>query len=228
MNITEDGLALIRTAEGFRDTAYRDSTGVWTIGYGHTSMAGAPEVTDGLTITPEQGEQMLAADVAQVADGLRRILTRQLTDTQFSALVSFAYNVGIGNAAKSSVLKAVNSGDFAAVPRRLQVWVNAGGKTLPGLVKRRAAEAELFMKAEPASEPRAPETRGPVTPAPGKPLHQSVTVWAALAAALLACANHVAMLVGYTMLGLVLTAAIVAAAIWIIQRRRRKSAEEGI
>lgn len=144
MKMTEEGLALIRQFEGFREAAYRDAVGVWTIGYGHTSMAGPPVVTPGLRISREQGADILACDVDLFARGVAAALSVPLNDAQFSSLVSFAYNVGLGNFRKSSVLRAVNAGDFAAVPKRLNLWVKAGGRTLPGLVKRRVAEGALF------------------------------------------------------------------------------------
>jgi GH24 family phage-related lysozyme (muramidase) len=155
MRVNDAGLKLIRAAEGFRGRAYRDAVGIWTIGYGHTSMAGPPAVHEGLTITAEAGEKILARDVENFARGVEGALTVTLNDNEFSALVSFAYNVGLGNFRKSSVLKAANAGDREAVARRLQLWVKAGGKTLPGLVKRRAAEAQLFqLQPEPQPQPK--------------------------------------------------------------------------
>jgi lysozyme len=144
MRMTEEGLALIRRSEGFRGQAYRDAVGVWTIGYGHTSLAGPPAVGPGLRITEAEGNAILARDVERFAAGVRAAVQVPLSDAQFAALVSFAFNVGLGAFRNSSVLKAVNAGDFAAVPERLALWVKAGGRTLPGLVKRRAAEGALF------------------------------------------------------------------------------------
>ena len=177
MKVTEDGLAMIRRFEGFRAAAYRDAVGVWTIGYGHTAMAGPPKVTPGLRITQQEAAEILARDVALFARGVADAVTASLDDGQFSALVSFAYNVGLGNFRKSSVLRAVNAGDFSAVPHRLNLWVKAGGRTLPGLVKRRAAEGAMFARTpQPKEEPPAPQ---PV-PAPPHPAHRSN--WAAVLA----------------------------------------------
>jgi lysozyme len=176
MNMTEEGLELIRQFEGFRGAAYRDPVGVWTIGYGHTSMAGAPAVMAGLAVTETEAEEILARDVEQFARGVRELLRVELTDGQFSALVSFAYNVGLGGLKKSSVLAAVNAREFVAVPRRLQLWVKAGGRVLPGLVKRRAAEAALF----------ASSSAVVVEPTVVKPVQQSKTVWSAVFVMLLA------------------------------------------
>lgn len=145
MQVTQDGLALIRRFEGFRANAYRCPAGVWTIGFGHTSMAGPPAVSPGMTIGEDEANRILAADVARFADEVGPLLARPVTAAQFSALVSFAYNVGTPAFRRSSVLKAVNDGQPDAVPRCLRQWVKAGGRVLPGLERRRAAEAELFM-----------------------------------------------------------------------------------
>lgn len=227
MKMTEEGLALIRRFEGFRGEAYRCPAGIWTIGYGHTGRAGPPPVTPGLRMTEEAARRVLAADVERFAAEVRAGLTRELSDAQFSALVSFAYNVGGGGFRASSVLKAVNAGDFAAVPRRLQMWVKAGGKTLPGLVKRRAAEAELFMT-QPAREgddlPRTPDI-----PA-GKPLRRSTTVLSALVAIVSAILTGLLNGEGghgaWTSLLTAFPA--VAAGGWIIWARLRTAKEEGI
>ena len=147
MKMTEDGLALIKRFEGFMAEAYRCPAGVWTIGYGHTSAAGPPAVAGGMTISRAEADAILRKDVEMFARDVRASLRITLDDRQFSALVSFAYNVGITNFRKSSALAACNGGDLAAVPRRLQLWNKAKGRVLPGLVKRRAAEAELFETA---------------------------------------------------------------------------------
>ncbi len=144
MKVTQEAIDLIKHFEGFRANAYHDATGILTIGYGHTSMAGPPAVHVDDVVTAAQAEEILATDVEKFATGLRPLLHRELSAPQFSALVSFAYNVGLANVAKSSVLTAVNAGDFEVVPRRLSLWVKAGSQTLPGLVKRRAAEAAMF------------------------------------------------------------------------------------
>jgi lysozyme len=180
MNITPDGLALIKNFEGFRAHAYKDAVGIWTIGFGHTSRAGEPHVLAGLTISRDEADAILERDVNTFAEGVRHSLRVPLTDEQFSALVSFAYNVGVGAFANSSVLAAVNRQDFSAVPRRLALWNKAGGRVLPGLVRRRAAEAELFARGTPQA------TAHPVDAPQGKPLTQSKTIWSAAAALTLA------------------------------------------
>ena len=140
---------LIRRFEGLRLKAYRDAAGVWTIGYGHTSMAGAPKVTPGMRITREEAERILREDVQRFAHQVAKVLgpdvMSRLNDNQFGALVSFAFNVGIGNFKRSSVLRAVREGRFDDVPRLLMRWTKAGGRRLRGLVRRRRAEGRLWL-----------------------------------------------------------------------------------
>ena len=221
MQITAEGLALIKYYEGFRKQAYQDAVGVWTIGYGHTSMAGAPHVTPHLTITRDEADVIMARDVASFSEGVVREIKIALSDAQFSALVSFAYNVGLGNFKGSSVLAAVNREDFAAVPRRLNLWVKAGGQILPGLVKRRAAEAALFV-GNTAAIPTSP-----VEIPKGKPMQQSKTVWSAMLAALLAAAQG-CYLASFNLLFVGIALVIICFAAFIIHERFKKSTEEGV
>lgn len=225
MNVTDEGLALIREAEGFRSAAYRDAVGVWTIGYGHTTAAGPPKVERGLVVTRDEAEAIFRRDVEAVAEGVRQVVQQTLSDAKFSALVSFAYNVGLGNFRSSSVLRAVNAGDLAAVPQRLQLWVKAGGRTLPGLVKRRAAEAALFAAASAHAANEKPAR--PDVPR-GKPASASTTIWAATLVAIMACLNEVARWLGYGVLGLISMAVIGLAAWWIIRQRLKTSRDMGV
>jgi lysozyme len=215
--IDEQGIELIRSFEGLRLTAYQDATGIWTIGYGHTSSAGDPQVNRGLTISQEDAEKILQRDVAQFAQGVARLITIKLNEAQFACLVSFAYNVGLDAFARSGVLKAVNARDFEAVPRRLALWTKAGGKTLPGLVRRRAAEAALFMAGD--SQP----INRRIVPQQGKPLRQSKTVWSALAIIFIALVNALELAAPW-----VFAALAIAAAIVIIHQRLQKIKQEGI
>ncbi|MDQ0509758.1 lysozyme [Ancylobacter amanitiformis] len=162
-SINAAGLALIQQWEGKRLVAYKDPVGIWTIGYGHTDAAGAPKVTPGLTITDAEAIAILRRDLGQYEAAVRQAVTVALTDNQFAALVSFCFNVGPANFRKSTLLKKLNAGDPASVPRELMKWNKAGGKVLPGLTNRRAAEAGLWAKGEfvasnyvePAPKPRA-------------------------------------------------------------------------
>jgi lysozyme len=162
MKLNTRGLAIIKEFEGLRTKAYRCPAGVWTIGYGHTSQAGPPAVKSGMTVTAKEAAAILAADAEKFAKSVSDVVKVALSDDQFSALVSFAYNVGIGNFRSSSVLKAVKARDFDAVPRRLALWIKAGGRVLPGLIKRRAAEAALFASHATTALSPSPGTIEPI------------------------------------------------------------------
>lgn len=144
MKTSPKGIALIKSAEGLRLKAYPDpGTGglPWTIGYGSTSG-----VTRNMVITEAQAEQMLAADLVRFERIVERAVRVPVTQGQFDALVSFTYNVGEGNFTKSTLLRKLNAGDTAGAAEQFSRWVHAGGKVLPGLVKRRVAERALFLE----------------------------------------------------------------------------------
>lgn len=142
MKINNDGLDIIKQNEGLRLTAYVCPAGVLTIGYGSTG----PHVKRGLTITAEEAEDLLRKDVARFEDGVAALVTVDLNENQFSALVSFAFNVGLDALRKSSLLRLLNAGEYKAAANQFDKWVNGGGRRLPGLVKRRAQEKALFLK----------------------------------------------------------------------------------
>jgi lysozyme len=228
MKLNENGLALLRAFEGFRAQSYRDVAGVWTIGYGHTGRAGPPQVTPHSRMTEPEARALLQQQAEIFAKAVRSMLRRELTDDQFSALVSFAFNVGESNFRRSSVLKAVNAGDDAAVARRLGLWVKAGGKVWPGLVRRRAAEAALYLS-------KVEGARGAIEVPRGKPLGHSTT---GLAAGLSAAAGTAAALAGslrqiadalsgpYATVLLIM--GILLAFGWILRERWLKSMDEGV
>ena len=144
MKMSADGLALVKEFEGLRLKAYKCPALVWTIGYGHTSSAGAPIVTSDLEITRDEAEEVLKRDMGQYEDGVRKLVTIGITQGQFDALVDFAYNAGVGALQKSTLLKRVNAGKFDEVPAEFMKWTKGGGKELPGLVRRRRAEVKLW------------------------------------------------------------------------------------
>jgi len=143
--ISSDGLLIVKHFEGRELRAYQDSVGVWTIGYGHTSAAGAPQVYAGLTITEQQAEDILKKDLELFENGVRDLVKVPINGDQFAALVSFSFNVGLGALADSTLLRKLNSGDYQGAANEFPRWVKAGGQTLPGLVRRRDAERALFL-----------------------------------------------------------------------------------
>ncbi|MBN3006243.1 lysozyme [Chromobacterium alkanivorans] len=142
MNISANGVKLIQQFEGLRLKAYQDAVGVWTIGYGHTG----PDVTPGLVITQAQADALLARDLSRFEAGVTRLVQVPLNQNQFDALVSFSYNLGLGSLQNSTLLRLLNQRDYAGAAAQFPRWNKAGGKVLPGLTRRRAAEQALFLK----------------------------------------------------------------------------------
>lgn len=134
------GLALTRSFEGLRLEAYQDSVGVWTIGYGHTG----PEVHHGQCISELQAETLLRGDLTSAVRTVQKAASVSLEQHQFDALVDFCFNVGRGNFLGSSLLRYINQREFDSAALQFGLWVHAGGKVVPGLVRRRGAEAALF------------------------------------------------------------------------------------
>lgn len=169
MTINTAALDLIKRSEGWVDHAYPDPASggePWTIGYGHTSAAGPPKVTKGMQISRADGETILARDLEAVESTVRSVVKVPLTDNQFGALISFTFNLGPANLRSSTLLTKLNAGDYAGAADEFGRWVHGGGKVMPGLVKRRAAEKALFLTPEGAATPQAPV---PATPEATKP-----------------------------------------------------------
>lgn len=149
MTIAKETLEHVKRWEGLRLEAYPDpgskDGNPWTIGYGHTSDA-FMKVYKGQKITQGQAEAALEYDLGEAEAIVLRLVKVPLTDGQRGALTSFVFNVGEGNFSKSTLLKRLNAGDYDAVPGQLAKWVKNDGKTMNGLVNRRAAEAGLWAK----------------------------------------------------------------------------------
>lgn len=142
MRTSQRGLSLIKSFEGLRLLAYRDAIGVWTIGYGATRG-----VKPGMSVTKEQAERMLLNDVQRFEPEVERLVKVPLAGNQWDALVSFTYNLGAANLESSTLLRLLNRGDYAGAAEQFPRWNKAGGKVLPGLVRRREAERVLFLEA---------------------------------------------------------------------------------
>lgn len=122
MRMSADGRAALIAREGKRLTAYKDTVGVWTIGVGHTSAAGPPNVTKGLTITDAECDEILARDLVQYEDAVNSALTRAISQKSFDALVSLCFNIGTGGFAKSTVVKRINAGDMTGAAEAILMW----------------------------------------------------------------------------------------------------------
>lgn len=140
MQISQAGLDLIKSFEGFEPEAYLCPAGIWTIGYGHTG-----NVEEGQTITEEEAEELLRQDVTFAEDAVTDYVEGDLTQGQFDALVCFVFNIGVGAFRESTLLRLLNQGDSEGAAEQFLRWNKAGGKVLAGLTRRREAERELFL-----------------------------------------------------------------------------------
>ncbi|MDR8493057.1 lysozyme [Serratia nevei] len=145
MNISKDGIELIKRFEGLRLKAYQDSVGVWTVGYGWTQPVDGKKVGPGMQIDQDTADRLLKCGVVQYEQGVNQLVKVRITQGQFDALVSFAYNLGLRSLSTSTLLQKLNDGDKQGAADQFGRWVNAGGKRLDGLVARRAAEREMFL-----------------------------------------------------------------------------------
>lgn len=138
---SDAGLALTKSFEGLRLEAYRDVGGVWTVGYGHTG----PDLLAGLKISQADADALLRADLSAAVACVNRAVMEEISQPQFDALVDFCFNVGRGNLLQSNLLRCVNRGEFESAAAQFLLWVNAGGKRIDGLVRRRQAERAMFL-----------------------------------------------------------------------------------
>jgi lysozyme len=143
MKINQKGIDLLKQCEGCKLKAYPDpATGAepYTIGYGHT---GNVKILD--QITQEQANNFLAQDLIKFENGVSKLVKVTLNENQFSALVVFSYNLGLGNLEQSTLLKKINSNDFKGASEEFIKWNKANGKVMTGLTNRRQLESNLFQ-----------------------------------------------------------------------------------
>lgn len=172
--LDKQGVDFIKEREGCRLKAYDDGGGVWTIGYGHTKS-----VKKGQVINNAQAEKLLKSDLLEFEGAVDALVKVELTQAQFNALVSFAFNVGVGAFRKSTLLKLLNQGQYDRVPNELSKWVKDNGKVVQGLVRRRALEAAMFME----GVQEVAVTRKPERATPSVINKENVTWGAGIAAA---------------------------------------------
>ncbi|NCC99985.1 MAG: lysozyme [Bacteroidia bacterium] len=140
MRTSTKGINLIKQYERCRLTAYKDSVGIWTIGYGHTSG-----VKQGDTCTADQAESYFKSDL-RTAENAINTMGVELTQNQFDALVSFVFNLGVGNFKSSTLYKKIKANpNDPTISDEFSKWKYAGGKELTGLLNRRNAESGLYF-----------------------------------------------------------------------------------
>lgn len=141
-SINQAGLALLKQCEGCRLQAYKDVRGILTIGYGQT----ADWITPDTLLTQEQADALLKQSLSALENSVTNAVTVSISDNQFSALVCFAYNVGITALLGSTLLRELNAGEYENAADQFLRWNKSGGVVYPGLTKRRELERELFMQ----------------------------------------------------------------------------------
>lgn len=142
MQISQKGIDFIKREEGERLTAYLDSVGIWTIGVGHTGFIDGKPVIKGMRISAEKSHSVLVADLKRFESAVNSAVKIKLTQNQFDALVSLAFNIGEGAFLRSTLVKKLNAGDIQGAADQFLVWKNAGGR--PILLNRRKREREVF------------------------------------------------------------------------------------
>ena len=147
MKLNKAGADLIKEFEGCKLKAYQCSAKKWTIGYGNTFFEDGTPVVAGNAITQQKAEQLFEIIANDFSAKVAKLVTSNVTDNQFASLVSFAYNCGIVNLQKSTLLKKVNANhNDLSIRAEFMKWNKAGGKVLAGLTRRREAEANLYFK----------------------------------------------------------------------------------
>jgi lysozyme len=139
MKISPEGIALIKKFEGCELNSYQCSANVWTIGYGHTK-----EVEENNSCSLEEAEEILVADLEEFEEWVEKLVTVEMAQNEFDALVAWTFNLGPTNLRTSTLLERLNDRKFEDVPFEMKRWNRAGGVVVDGLVRRREAEALLF------------------------------------------------------------------------------------
>jgi lysozyme len=139
MNISQEGISLIKKFEGCELEAYKCAAGVWTIGYGHTK-----DVKEGDSILKEDAESMLMHELQKYCNDVNIAVKVDLKQNEFDALVSWTYNLGLTNLNSSTMLRVLNEGKHNEVPAQIKRWNKASGQVKQGLIRRREAEALMF------------------------------------------------------------------------------------
>ena len=139
MEISQEGLSLIKKFEGCKLQSYKCAAGVWTIGYGSTNG-----IEEGMEISQERADMLLLEDVEVFEKAVNELVEVPLEQNQFDSLISWTFNLGPTNLKNSTLLKVLKNKNYDEVPTQIKRWNKAGGKVLQGLIRRREAEALLF------------------------------------------------------------------------------------
>ena len=159
MKTSEVGIQLIKRFEGCKLKPYLCPAKFWTVGYGHVLGNGATLAeADNRTFTKEEVDVLLRTDLARFERGVLRYCTVHLTQSQFDALVSWAYNLGLGTLQRSTMRQKILRQDGEAAAKELLRYDKVGGRTLKGLTRRRQAEYRLFTQLDPITDTSTSDT----------------------------------------------------------------------
>lgn len=146
MKISDNGIKLIQSFESYRDHAYDDGVGVWTIGYGTTIYPNGVKVKKGDVCTKEQAEMYMKHDLIAFEKAINDNIKVLITQNQYDSIVSLCYNIGVNSFKNSTLLKKLNNSDYKGAADQFMLWNKAGGKVMAGLSIRRNKERLLFLK----------------------------------------------------------------------------------
>lgn len=145
MNLSQACIDLVKRWEGYRDEAYDDGGGVWTIGYGTIRYPNGKSVQKGDTCSQDEAEQWLHDELLDSEDAVNNLVDVDLTQYQFDALVSFVYNCGQGAFRSSTMRKLLNSSDYNGAALQFPRWCKDNGQVVQGLLNRRKDEQRMFQ-----------------------------------------------------------------------------------
>lgn len=216
---------LIQDFEGCRLEAYKDMVGVWTIGWGHAETSGLePIPVAGMKLTQKEADDLHEKDLEHFGHNILPLFTRKPTPNQFGAMLSLSYNIGVGAFRKSTCLRRFNAGDMEGAAEALQWFNKAGGKKVRGLVRRRTAEAKLFLTGSPS------EDNISITPDPEKTMTSSKTVIAAASTAVsggVGVVTALSQLEGNSQIAVIVLGFVALAGLALIFKERLKKLGEG-
>lgn len=147
MKLNENGINLVKQFEGLSLNVYHDIAGFLTVGYGHKVLS-SDDLRWGDQISQQTADDLLAKDLEIASNELKSVLKVELNENQFSALASFVYNLGINNLEHSHLLKMINANSLMAAASEFEKWDHSNGAVVPGLLRRRIAERDLFQLLE--------------------------------------------------------------------------------
>jgi len=212
---------LVKEFEGLRTTAYKDSAGVWTIGYGTTGRAGVGiDPVEGMEITEAEAEYYLQKGLEKFSTEITGAITQPINENEFGAFVSLAYNIGSGAFKRSTALRKFNAGDKQGAANAMLMWNKAGGRVLNGLVRRREAERALFLTPVRVDAPAQDAIQDRTSPAQSRTVQASVVAAASATGSAVTALSALDSVAQYIVLGFAGIGILMA--LWIMRERLRK------